>query len=97
LPFCFLEGACHGAGFGIDKAISKIDCLIYYNNFETAERKVDSLYGILKNRSGKKQVQQALEVRYQKALIADNRFDHGKALPVFMEVLDGAAVISFIT
>jgi two-component sensor histidine kinase len=84
---------CHSAmaqDMAIDREIKTIDTLIYYNHFQQAEDKVDSLYTILKNHRNKKLIAQQLELRYRKALIIDNRFEHVDALPIFMEVLQGS-------
>ncbi len=74
----------------VDEEIKKIDLLIYHNQFKEAEKKADNLYALLKDNDKKEAVAQKLELRYQKALIIDNQFDQGNALPIFMEVLQGA-------
>lgn len=90
IPFFFGCGFALAQKPDVDKTIRKIDNLIYYNEFKLAEDKVDSLYDLLKKRPGKEYVSQILALRYQKALIIDDQFDHGNALPIFMEVLEGA-------
>lgn len=71
----------------LDKELREINTLIYYNQFKQAEKKVDSLYALLKKNDDKQFISSKLELRYQKAVIIDNQFDHGNALPIFMEVL----------
>jgi len=73
--------------FASDKELREIDSLIYYNQFKPAEKKIDSLYALLKKSGNKELIPKLLELRYQKAVIIDNQFDHGNALPIFMEVL----------
>lgn len=72
--------------FNDDKDIKEIDSLIYYNDFKTAEKRVDNLYAKMTKSKGN--VTKLLELRYQKGLIIDNQFEHGNALPVMMEVLE---------
>lgn len=90
LFFLFFSHFAMAQNSSVDKEIKKIDSLIYYNQFKEAEKKLDNLYVLLKDNDKKEVTAQKLELRYQKALITDNQFDHGNSLPIFMEVLQGA-------
>lgn len=74
----------------IDTEIKLIDSLIYYNQFQLAENKVDSVYALFQDSRSKKHRAQQLELRYRKTLIIDNQFEHVDALPIFMDVLQAS-------
>lgn len=67
--------------------IKTIDTLIYYNNFEVAEKKVDSLLLWLEQNENTAFETSFLELKYQKALILDELNIYGKSLSIFMDVL----------
>jgi len=73
-----------------DKKIKEIDNLIEYNSFDLAEKKANSLFRLLSEKSdNKKHLKQRLKVRFQQGLIKDDQFDHRGALPIFLQVLKG--------
>lgn len=75
----------------VGREIQRIDSLIEYNQFDKAEKKTDSLYQLLENKyEGEDQLEQRLKVRLQQGILLDNKFDHKKALHLFLEVAEKA-------
>lgn len=70
--------------------IKTIDTLIYYNNFESAEKKADSLLLWLEKSENTSFEASVLELKYQKAIIFDELNIYGKSLSIFMDVLKEA-------
>ncbi|MEZ4903448.1 MAG: histidine kinase dimerization/phosphoacceptor domain -containing protein [Spirosomataceae bacterium] len=66
--------------------------MIKFGQFQFVEKKVDSLYGLLKDLDYPKQT---LEVRLQKAIAIDKRNEHHKALPIYLDVLSKAEKYEF--
>lgn len=55
----------------INKEIQKIDNLIYYNQYDNAQKKIDSLYKQLTFTNREKYKSQILEVKFRKAVNLD--------------------------
>ncbi len=78
--------------FAVDKEIKKIDRLIQYHHFETAQRKTNSLYKQLNNsKEQRKYKAQILELKYRQALILDRQdISSAEPLRILLGITDKA-------
>ncbi len=75
----------------VDDEIQKVDSLIEYHQYDEAEKLAYDLNKLLKEKySGKKYLEQRLEVQFRVAIILDKQFKHLEAFPLFLDVLDVA-------
>jgi two-component sensor histidine kinase len=73
----------------VDDEIQKVDSLIEYHHYDVAEKLAYDLNKLLKEKySGKKYLEQRLEVHFRVAIILDKQFKHLEAFPLFLDVLD---------
>lgn len=72
----------------IREEIKSIDSLIEYHQNRLAEKRANELAVLIENNYSKKElVEERLKVRLLQGIIADNNFEHQKALGIFFEVL----------
>lgn len=76
-----------------DVQIKKIDSLIQYSQFETAQRKAENLYQKFNNSKGrKKRKAELLELKFRQALILDRQGGSAvQQLQILLEITDDAA------
>lgn len=73
----------------VDDEIQKVDSLIEYHQYDEGEKLAYDLNKLLKDKySGKKYLEQRLEVQFRVAIILDKQFKHPEAFSLFLDVLD---------